>query len=211
MKCTTFSHIFFFVLLSSVIVFAQNDDNKKTDKQQTKIEESGENGNPNSPQATGDEINFLDDESNPLMIITDEGSSGSITIPPLIGAPTTTTNKLYNVDNTLFFNGSSLGGGGGGATSINDLTDAISDGASLFLGLGSGVNDDGTSNQNTAVGINSLNLNTLGGFNSAFGLGALYSNVAGSNGVAIGYYSQYYANNTTTAFENRNTFDRTFL
>ncbi|MCK5023349.1 MAG: hypothetical protein KAS04_04205, partial [Candidatus Aenigmarchaeota archaeon] len=42
---------------------------------------------------------------------------------------------------------------------IDDLSDARADSTSVFLGLGSGVNDDGN-NYNTVLGINALNQNT---------------------------------------------------
>ncbi|XLQ20371.1 MAG: tail fiber domain-containing protein [Candidatus Moraniibacteriota bacterium] len=99
----------------------------------------------------------------------------------------------------------------GGANAINDLTDGITDATSVFLGNGSGVNDDLTLNNNTAVGVNSLNLNTSGsenvasGFNALYsngngwgnvasGFNALYSNTGGDENVAIGYETMY--NNT---------------
>jgi hypothetical protein len=48
-------------------------------------------------------------------------------------------------------------------------------------------------------------LNTIGNQNTACGDGALLNNVAGSFAVAVGYRSQYYANNTSAAFNNWNT------
>ena len=59
-----------------------------------------------------------DNASNVLMEVNDEGIVGSITIPAGAGAPTTKTNKLYNIGGSLFWNGSALGtaGSSGGWT-----------------------------------------------------------------------------------------------
>jgi len=77
-----------------------------------------------------------------------------------------------------------------GATELNGLSDAITDGSSLFLGNGVGVNDDGANN-NTAVGSQSLNQNTTGSLNSAFGASALVNNTTGNDNTAIGVSSLY--------------------
>ncbi len=74
-----------------------------------------------------------------------------------------------------------------GATEINDLTDGKTGGNSVFLGSGAGANDDGSTNQNVAVGIDAFNTNTTGFGNSATGYRALYSNLGGSYNVANGY------------------------
>ena len=138
----------------------------------------------NTTTSTGDSITFRDGSGNTLIKITDEGTVGSVTIPSSNSAPTATTNKLYNVGSTLFFNGSSLGG----ATSLNDLSDAISDGVALFLGAGAGVNIDPNNDlsQNTAEGINVLNGVALGINNTAIGYESLYSNTYGTENTAVG-------------------------
>ena len=59
--------------------------------------------------------------------------------------------------------------------------------------------------RNMALGESSLNKNTVGNNNTALGYAALHENISGSNGVAIGAESQYYANDTTTAWTNYNT------
>lgn len=91
----------------------------------------------------------------------------------------------------------------GTVTEIDDLTDAASDGSSVFLGAGAGVNDDGSANDNTALGIDALasnsdgfgntavgkealTSNTSGGANTALGGGALGSNLTGARNVAVG-------------------------
>ena len=74
----------------------------------------------------------------------------------------------------------------GGVVDINDLSDAISDGSSVFIGAGSGENDDGTENKNVALGISTLVSNTSGGGNHAIGYHSLNSNTTGSGNFAVG-------------------------
>lgn len=107
-------HFFFFFVLSAAVMMAQSNINKKiviakpVKKKMVKEDSTGAK----ISQATGENVNFKDEDGNSLITITDEGTTGSITIPPG-SAPSTNTNKLYNVGNTLYFNGSSLGSGGG--------------------------------------------------------------------------------------------------
>ncbi|MCE2928518.1 MAG: hypothetical protein LW817_02680 [Candidatus Caenarcaniphilales bacterium] len=92
------------------------------------------------------------------------------------------------------------------SSSIDSLTDAISDGAdTVFLGNGSGLsNTSGNFNVglgiralsrntsgsfNTAVGFESMNGNTIGYSNSAYGFRSLYSNINGYSNTAIGMNS----------------------
>ena len=76
---------------------------------------------------------------------------------------------------------------------INDLTDGVSDndgtndGSSIFLGVDSGSNDDGTNNQNVGIGFNAIQLNTSGFANSAFGYSSLQNNSTGSRNTGLGY------------------------
>ncbi len=74
-----------------------------------------------------------------------------------------------------------------GAYEIDDLTDAVYDGSSLFLGYGSGSHDGG-SNSNTAVGKNALWTNISGTQNVAIGENAGYQSTGNGN-VFIGYYA----------------------
>jgi len=108
-----------------------------------------------------------------------------------------------------------------GAKKIDDLSDGKSDsdgtddGASLFLGVDAGANDDGTNNSNvgvgyqvlmssttgfynTAIGREALKDNTTGFFNTAIGTETLKDNTTGSNNTAIGTVSL--ANNTTGVY-----------
>jgi len=74
---------------------------------------------------------------------------------------------------------------------INDLTDGKTCGNSVFLGSGAGANDDGTDNNNTAVGLNALYSNTSGASNTTNGYQVLYSNTTGSSNTAIGQEALY--------------------
>ena len=143
----------------------------------------------NSTETIGDEILFKNDNDEAIITFTDEGSNvGSITLPSLSLTTDFTlpsTNKLYNHGGILHFNGTALGSGG--AAQINDLSDAIYDGSSLFLGLGTGINDDGSTNSNTAVGRYTFTSNETGFQNTAIGGNALYSNIGGNNNTAIGF------------------------
>ena len=97
-------------------------------------------------------------------------------------------NDLIRINGDLDITGSLMNFG------INDLSDGKTGGNSVFLGDGAGVNDDGTSNQNVAVGDSSLNSNTTGWNNTALGYAAGY-NGTGNGSVYIGYEAGY--NNTT--------------
>ena len=93
-----------------------------------------------------------------------------------------------------YFNGTSWKLVGNEALSLNDLTDAITEGYSVLLGPGTGENDDGELNYNVAVGNEALNDNISGTMNVAIGYQALFKNTTNNNH-AVGYQSLY--NNTT--------------
>jgi hypothetical protein len=78
-----------------------------------------------------------------------------------------------------------------GAIEINDLSDAIADETSVYLGDGAGYNNFGT-NYNTSAGIRSLFSNIAGTASVAIGTEALYSSTDYSELVAIGYQALYY-------------------
>ncbi len=118
-----------------------------------------------------------------------------------VGIGTTLPTEMLEVADTIY---SSIGGFkfpdgtiqetavlGGGISEINDLTDGISDSSSIFLGVGAGVNDDRTDNQNTGVGTNALGSNTYGMRNAAYGYNALFSNTSGGNNTALGFNALY--------------------
>lgn len=87
----------------------------------------------------------------------------------------------------------------GGASSLDDLSDAINDNMSVFIGSGAGINDDGY-NSNTSVGVYSLHTNTSGIYNTSSGYQSMYSNITGSWNSAFGYISM-----EDNASGNRNT------
>ena len=59
-----------------------------------------------------------------------------------------------------------------------------------------------TGTANTAIGYEAMVACRNGNYNTAVGKWALYSSYTGSRGTAVGYYSQQWANNTTTAYDN---------
>jgi len=138
------------------------------------------------------QLTVKDQDATPNILVqfNDEGTAGSITFPPL-STISTYTNKLYNISGNLYWNGHviPMSSSGSGATDINGLYDGISDNASVYLGLGSGSNDDLTDNGNTGVGLYSLNHNTSGINNVAIGLRSLQENLIGQSNIAIGYYA----------------------
>ena len=72
---------------------------------------------------------------------------------------------------------------------INNLKDAKAEGRSVYLGSGSGNNDDGDENKNTAVGYNALRDNSGGEQNVAIGEAAMFNNTLGFRNVAVGQSS----------------------
>ena len=63
-------------------------------------------------QANSQKMTVKDSDNNVLMEVNDEGTVGSIVLDDSTVAPTTTTNKLYNVGGSLHWNGSALASGG---------------------------------------------------------------------------------------------------
>lgn len=74
-----------------------------------------------------------------------------------------------------------------GATEINSLTDGKTAGNCVFLGSGTGANDDGSTNRNAATGYMASYSNTSGSFNTAYGSYANYYNEEGDKNTIIGY------------------------
>ena len=77
---------------------------------------------------------------------------------------------------------------------IDDLSDGKSEvydntadeGPSVFLGDGTGANDDGTNNMNVGLGYNSMNSITSGKNNVGIGYNSMNSVTTGNNNIAIG-------------------------
>jgi hypothetical protein len=168
------------IVFSTIQIIGQEVDTKKGEKKIETLKGS------DSPQATGDKIEFNNAAGNPILTITDEGgNAGSITLPQ--STPSNTSNKLYNEGGIIKFNGVAIGGNG--ATEIDDLSDAIYNGNSIFIGELAGFNDDGsTIVGNLAFGKQALYNNINGGGNTAIGLFSL-SNILGGNNTAIGRFS----------------------
>jgi len=80
--------------------------------------------------------------------------------------------------------------------SVNTLSDGYSDGSSVGLGSGALASDDGTSNQNTALGLNAASQVTSQSSNVAVGANALRYGTH-SNTVAVGASA---AGNATTSY-----------
>ena len=76
----------------------------------------------------------------------------------------------------------------GGASDVDDLSDGVtySSGNSIGLGTNALANDDGTANNNTALGYNSLNANTSGHSNVGVGHSSLKTNTVGEQNTALG-------------------------
>ncbi len=111
--------LFYSFILSPV--FAQEETKSKANIQQQSNVQSI-----NSTQATGDKFKILDDEGNVLMGVKDEGTFGSIFLPPSTTAPSGVTSKLYNIDGVLHFQGWPLGGSAGGWADDGSVVHTIS-------------------------------------------------------------------------------------
>ena len=72
-----------------------------------------------SGSALAQKMTVRDSDSNVMMEVNDEGTVGSITLPPSTSAPANTTNRLYNMGGVLFWNGSDLTSGGSSAWSTS--------------------------------------------------------------------------------------------
>ena len=118
-------------------------------------------------------------------VIGDLAGTTAMASTVLIAAGTT---ERLKVDSTgLYVNGSATALAGGGASDIDGLTDGYNVGGSVGLGTGALANDDGTANQNTAIGTSALTANTSGTHNTAAGYKALENNTTGSRNTASGY------------------------
>ena len=114
---------------------------------------------------------------------------------------------IYQTDNTpgfYFYNGSSWEIVASGIMEINNLIDGKTGGNCVFLGSGAGANNAEIYNENVALGVDALNMNTSGYWNTASGYQSLYHNTAGDNNIGIGkganYYNQEGNNNTIIGY-----------
>ncbi|MCK4357574.1 MAG: tail fiber domain-containing protein [Candidatus Cloacimonetes bacterium] len=142
-----------------------------------------ENSNSSSPLIYGDfgtnllRVNGTLDINNVYQFPTSDGSLGQI----------------------LQTNGGGILSWTNAGNEINGLLDGKTGGNSVFLGSGAGVNDDGTDNNNVAVGINAFNSNTSGFDNTATGYQSLFYNLSGYGNTANGTYA---LNSNTTGYNN---------
>lgn len=140
--------ILFLIVFTSLIT-AQVKENIKNADEKSSAEKI------NSTEATDDQILFKNETGNPILTITDEGNNaGSVTLPPLSSIGTS-SNKLYNIGGSLYWNGSALGtsGSAGGWTDAGSviyntaLTDKVGIGTSTpqsLLSVGSNGNSGTT-------------------------------------------------------------------
>ena len=145
-------------------------------------------------------------------------NTDGILIPRVSNFPS--TNPTAAQDGMLIFYTGSSGSGKGiyywdnaltiwtkltGIEKINDLIDGKSDidgtndGSSIFLGIDTGQNDDGSDNQNVGIGFESLQTNTTGYANVAIGYQSMEDNTTGFDNVAVGRGS---LNSNTTGYNN---------
>ena len=68
--------------------------------------------------ATAQKMTVKDSDGNVLMEVNDEGTVGSIKLSSGGSAPATTTDKLYNVDGVMFWDGTDLTAGGSSLWSV---------------------------------------------------------------------------------------------
>ncbi len=113
-------------------------------------------------------------------------ASGTAAISDSSGVSTTPgANKLWASGTNLYWGTTQVDGGGGGASSINDLSDALVENNSIWLG------DDPSSvtnsaEENAAVGIDALDAITTGDGNVAMGYQAATALTTAGNTIAIG-------------------------
>ncbi|MBK8943998.1 MAG: tail fiber domain-containing protein [Ignavibacteriae bacterium] len=134
----------------------------------------------------GYKAGYFETGNNKLYINNDSSSF------PLIWGDFTDGSELVKINGDFHVTGNITSDGTSVIVSaINDLTDAKTDGTSVFLGYGTGNLDDGSNNQNTAIGIAALNVNSSGAYNTALGYNSLKTNQTGNNNIGIGVGSIY--------------------
>ena len=114
------------------------------------------------------------------------GGSGTTNYIPKWSSTGTLTNSL------LFDDGYDIGIGTATPSAKLDVAGRImqsNTGQSVFIGEGTGANDDLNNRQNIFIGYLAGNSNTTGNLNAANGAFALSSNTTGQNNVATGAYT----------------------
>jgi hypothetical protein len=164
--------------------------------------------------AQGVAINTDNSPPDESAILDVSSTSGGVLIPRIteaqrdaISSPATglMVFQTNNKSGFYYFNGSSWQLIGSGVFSIDDLSDGIFIGNSLYLGEDAGISDDESDNNNTGVGKQALRDNTSGQWNTGIGYQSLILNTDGERNTASGYQALF-SNSTgtdNTAFGSR--------
>ena len=113
-------------------------------------------------------------------------ASGTAAISDSSGVSTTPgANKLWASGTNLYWGTTQVDGGGGGASSINDLSDALVENNSIWLGSDP-TSTTSTASKNTAVGIEALDIITTADENTAIGYQAGDAITTGGDNTAVG-------------------------
>ena len=141
-------------------------------------------------------INKDGSNPNPSAILDVKGSSGSHfyidDATGKVGVGTISPNYMLDVQGDISVQGSILQNNNGNSVFIGvgaGINDDLSNNQNVFIGYSSG-NYNITGQRNSAVGASSLVFNTAGSYNTAFGHNTL-RNSTGSRNTAIGYYALY--------------------
>ena len=177
---------------------SNSDTNAFTDAEQTKLSgiETGAEVNVNADwNATSGDAQILNKPTIPAAYTDSD-------VDAHLNTSTAATNEVLSWTGTEYDWVAQSGGGGGGASAINDLSDAVTNSSGGTIGLGTDAlaNDDGTSNNNTAVGFEALKATTSGYANTAVGHQAGLS-------ITSGYINDIFGNSAGDAITtgNRNT------
>jgi hypothetical protein len=143
-------------------------------------------------------VSILDASGNASFTSASVAANGGITIAS--GAPGVTTNALYQVGSTLYFNGSEVGGGGGTTTNALTIGNGLSGGSfngssAVTIAVSAAANTDSSAyypvfatSQGTAVALGTsagLNYTPATGLLSVTALSSGNIAVSASNGITI--------------------------
>ncbi|MBN1782244.1 tail fiber domain-containing protein [bacterium] len=161
------------------------------------------------------QMTVRDNDTNLLMQVNDEGSTGSVSLPDG-SAPSSPGGKLYNNGGILYWSGNELGtaGSAGGWSDIGtvvrlttatdkvgigltspafalDVKDSLGINGTRLLYLPDQTNFTGTLYLGDGGGSLSHSSSVTGMYNTAFGIGALYAGSTGYQNAASGYRALY--------------------
>ena len=139
-------------------------------------------------------INADGDPPNASAMLEVSSLSKGLLIPTMSSAQRDAINNpanglmIYNTSTKSFWYYNStdaewqkVGNAAAGAQEVDELIDGKTSTSSVFIGSYAGFNDNGTNNQNTALGKDALRLNVSGDNNTAFGRSALNNSTASGN------------------------------